>query len=223
VVVASVALIPLVWLRSLEKLAASALLANASILFGVGTVLYFDIQTDLEPHGDRGLVAADWSNFPLYYGSAVFSMEGIALVLPIENAMAEPEKFGRVLRNGCIGITFLLSGFGTFCYVSFGDKTADLITSNLPAESKMVLLMQVFYCVSLFFTYPIMLFPCLQVIETLGSCNCCTRGYAMAIPVEDMDEDEQEQEQEEEEEQEQEEEEQEEEAAASSGTAANFC
>ena len=56
------------------------------------------------------LIAADWGNFPLYYGSAVFSMEGIALVLPIENAMAEPEKFGRVLRNGCIGVTALLSG-----------------------------------------------------------------------------------------------------------------
>jgi len=24
--------------------------------------------------------------------------------------MAEPEKFGRVLRNGCIGVTALLSG-----------------------------------------------------------------------------------------------------------------
>ena len=58
-------------------------------------------------------------------------------------------------------------GFGTFCYVSFGDKTADLITSNLPSDNKMVVLMQVFYCVSLFFTYPIMLFPCLQVIENL--------------------------------------------------------
>ena len=36
VATASLALIPLVWLRSLEKLAASALLANASILFGIG-------------------------------------------------------------------------------------------------------------------------------------------------------------------------------------------
>ena len=57
--------------------------------------------------------------------------------------MAQPEKFDRVLRNGCVGVTMLLSGFGTFCYVSFGDKTADLITSNLPPDNKMVVLMQV--------------------------------------------------------------------------------
>jgi proton-coupled amino acid transporter len=175
VLVASFAVTPLVWLRSLEKLAASALLANASILFGIGTVLYFDMDVELQPHGDRGLTAADWAHFPLYYGSAVFSMEGIALVLPIENAMGEPVKFRQVLRNGCIGVTFLLAGFGTFCYVCFGDATEDLITLNLPADNNVVIAMQLFYCVSLFFTYPIMIFPCLQVLENFCGCGFCSR------------------------------------------------
>ena len=30
-----------------------------------GTVMYFDVQVDLKPHDDRGLVAADWGK--LFY------------------------------------------------------------------------------------------------------------------------------------------------------------
>ena len=33
-----------------------------------------------------------------YFGSAVFAMEGIALLLPVENAMAEPHLFPKVRR-----------------------------------------------------------------------------------------------------------------------------
>ena len=95
--------------------------------------------------------------------------------------MAEPAEFRQVLRNGCVGVTFLLAGFGTFCYVCFGDATEDLITLNLPANDTIVVIMQVFYCVSLFFTYPIMLFPCLEVLEGLCSCGCCSRHEREAV------------------------------------------
>jgi proton-coupled amino acid transporter len=84
-------------------------------------------------------------------------MEGIALLLPVENAMAEPEKFPEVLRNSCIGLDVLLSSFSTLGYVTFGTETADLITLNLPPSDKVVVLMQVLYSVSLFFTYPLMM------------------------------------------------------------------
>ena len=78
VVIASIFLTPLVCLRSIKKLSSSALLADAAILFGVGTVIYYDVLYDLAPHvDDRNLEAFKWNTFPLYYGSAVFSMEGI--------------------------------------------------------------------------------------------------------------------------------------------------
>ena len=48
---------------------------------------------------------------------------------------------------------------GTGCYLTFGDQTADLITLNLPPSENAVILMQLLYSVSLFFTYPLMMFP----------------------------------------------------------------
>jgi proton-coupled amino acid transporter len=162
VVVSAVALVPLVWLRTIEKLASSALLANVAILFGIVTVVAYDVKVGLQPnHGDRGLVAANWAGVPLYWGSAVFAMEGIALVLPVEHAMTDKTKFPAVLRNSCVALTLLLGGFASVCYVTFGDETEDLITMNLPPSDRAVVVMQLLYCVSLFFTFPLMLFPCL--------------------------------------------------------------
>ena len=70
-----------------------------------------------------------------------------------------------MLRNSCIGLGVLLGGFATFCYLTFGDATADLITLNLPPTDTVVVLMLLFYSVSLFFTYPLMIFPVTQILE----------------------------------------------------------
>lgn len=71
----------------------------------------------------------------------------------------------QVLRNSCIGLAMLIGGFATFCYLTFGDATADLITLNLPPSDTVVVLMQLLYSVSLFFTYPLMIFPVTQILE----------------------------------------------------------
>ena len=70
-----------------------------------------------------------------------------------------------MLRNSCIGLCVLIGGFSTFCYVTFGNATADLITLNLPPSDTVVVLMQLLYSLSLFFTYPLMIFPVTQILE----------------------------------------------------------
>ena len=72
------------------------------------------------------------TTFPTAFGSAVFSYEGIAMVLPLRNAMREPEHFGRVLNLGMIIVTSLYIGLGTIGYVTFGDSICGSITLNLP-------------------------------------------------------------------------------------------
>ena len=53
-------------------------------------------------------------DFALLIGTAVFSFEGIGLVIPITDAMAEPEKFPGALT----GVMFFL--MGTFQHVFCG-------------------------------------------------------------------------------------------------------
>jgi hypothetical protein len=117
----------------IEKLVLGVLLFHEFCRLCTGTVIVYDVQFDLKPHPDRGLVAFNWPNFPMYvkdccsaiavisschrdvadtmvrrphhrclhfryFGSAVFAMEGIALLLPVENAMAEPHLFPNVRK-----------------------------------------------------------------------------------------------------------------------------
>lgn len=62
-------------------------------------------------------------------------MEGIGVVLPIENEMAEPQKFlscPGVLNISMAIIVILYGTIGFFGYVHFGDIVKGSVTLNLP-------------------------------------------------------------------------------------------
>ena len=105
------------------------------------------------------------SSYPLFFGLAVSAFEGIGLVLPVEASMAQPERFPSVLRNLMIGFTTLYVIIGALGYMAFGDDTHSIIFMNLP-HSDLTLVTQVLYCVGLFFTYPVILFPATQIMES---------------------------------------------------------
>lgn len=97
--------LPLALIRDLAKLSTTALVADAFIL--VGLVYIFSSEASILI--EKG-VAADvklWNerDFPLFIGTAVFSFEGIGLVIPITDAMREPRKFPMVLTGVMIFLT----------------------------------------------------------------------------------------------------------------------
>lgn len=115
--------LPLVLIRNLAKLSTTALVADAFILAG----LIYIFGSEAAIMADRGHAdvaffnAKDW---PLLIGyvlardkwdasystsahrTAVFSFEGIGLVIPITDAMKEPRKFPKVLT----GVMLFLMG-----------------------------------------------------------------------------------------------------------------
>ena len=66
-----------------------------------------------------------------------------------------------------MAITTLYITFGAAGYLSYGPETRDIITLNLPNEGgfNFAVLVKVCLCISLFFTYPIMLFPVFSILE----------------------------------------------------------
>ncbi|KDN42603.1 hypothetical protein K437DRAFT_257786 [Tilletiaria anomala UBC 951] len=158
------AFLPLSLVRRIAKLSSTALIADVFILFGI----VYLFQHEIGLLATRGLADVKMFNshdFPLLIGTAVFTFEGIGLVIPITESMKEPERFPGVLSGVMVGITFLFGAAGALGYAAFGSKVQTVVITNLPQERKFVQAMQFLYSLAILLSTPLQLFPALSILE----------------------------------------------------------
>lgn len=120
-------------ITELKYLAPLSTIANICMAVGVTLTFYFAFQ-DLPDISERQYFGKP-SNLPLFFGTAIFAFEGIALVLPLKNAMKKPKLFARptgVLNLGMIFIASLFIVFGFVGYWKWGEGVRGTLTLNLP-------------------------------------------------------------------------------------------
>ena len=161
-----IVLIPLALIRNISKLGPAALLADAFILFGLVYIWYYDIATLASQGLNETVTLFNPRDFTLTVGSAIFTFEGIGLLLPIQSSMAQPENFSRLLYIVMIIITIIFTSIGALCYATFGDHTRIEIISNYPQSSKLVNAVQFLYSMAILVGTPVQLFPATRIIET---------------------------------------------------------
>ncbi|KAF2752734.1 hypothetical protein EJ05DRAFT_267444 [Pseudovirgaria hyperparasitica] len=160
-----VLLIPLALIRNISKLGPAALLADVFILIGLTYIWYFDIA-HLAQHGMHPTVELfNPSSFTLTIGSAIFTFEGIGLILPIQSSMKNPEHFSYLLYLVMLIITVIFTSVGVLCYATFGDQTKIQIISNFPQTDKLVNAVQFLYSMAVLVGGPVQLFPAVRIIE----------------------------------------------------------
>uniref|UniRef100_A0A182KBU4 Amino acid transporter transmembrane domain-containing protein n=1 Tax=Anopheles christyi TaxID=43041 RepID=A0A182KBU4_9DIPT len=120
-------------ITKLKFLSYCSLAANVFMTLGIGITFYYASQ-DLPPLAERHLVGR-LEQLPLFYGTAIFAFEGIALVLPLQNEMKHPADFGKpcgVLNIGSTFIILLFTSFGFAGYWRWGEAVQGSLTLNLP-------------------------------------------------------------------------------------------
>ncbi|KAI1363158.1 transmembrane amino acid transporter [Xylaria arbuscula] len=158
-------LIPLSYIRNISRLGFIAVFADACILIGVSYIYYYDIA-HLASHGmDSSVVFFNPSRYTLMIGSAIFTFEGIGLILPIKDSMAKPEHFEWLLGLIMFLITIIFTAVGALCYATFGKDTSIEIINNYPQTSKLVNAIQFLYSLAVLGGNPVQLFPALQILE----------------------------------------------------------
>ncbi|KII66157.1 Proton-coupled amino acid transporter 1 [Thelohanellus kitauei] len=89
--------------------------------------------------GENLKLIGDYRTLPLFFGTAMFAFEGIAVVsffliklLPVENATKNREGFFLVLdiSMGLVCVLYITSGF--LGYAAFGEEVRGSVTLNLP-------------------------------------------------------------------------------------------
>ncbi|XP_036369659.1 proton-coupled amino acid transporter 1 isoform X1 [Octopus sinensis] len=197
----SIFLIPYCFIRNLKTLAVFSLLANIITIIGL-VIIYQYIVQHLLPMSQVQLYTS-FSQLPMFFGIAVYSFEGISLVLPIENKMRNPQDFPGwtgILNLGMTIVVCLYASLGFYGYLSFADSIEGSITLNLPSNWWYTSV-KLLFAVSIFISYGIQFYVPMNLLsspirERFGSTKysqiidhalrviliCALTGFASCIP-----------------------------------------
>lgn len=155
--------IPLSLTRKIAKLSGTALIADLFIFLGLFYVFYhcsFVVAT--QGIADIVEFSSDWT---VFIGTAIFTYEGIGLLIPIQESMEEPSKFPFLLFAVMLTATVSFVVIGTIGYFAFGSETETVILLNFPKDSIIVSLIQFLYVTAILLSTPLQLFPAIRILE----------------------------------------------------------
>ncbi|KAI9739566.1 MAG: neutral amino acid transporter [Cirrosporium novae-zelandiae] len=156
--------LPMSLFRKIHKLSFTAYIADAFIFLGLFYLYYYDIAT-LVRFGQADIVNFNSRTWTSFIGTAIFTFEGIGLIIPIQESMKEPKKFPKVLAGVMVIITCLFVSLGWLGYAAFGSSTKTVILSNLPQDNKVVNGVQLMYSLAIMLSTPLQLFPAITIME----------------------------------------------------------
>lgn len=104
-------------------------------------------------HADH-LPLLNWEGLPIFFGVMTFSMEGIALVLPVKNSMQDQSKGSRFMFQITIGVQALYLVFGLTCALAMGRLTDEIIFHNFGTKYVFIFVIELIYSTSIFLSYP---------------------------------------------------------------------
>ncbi|RLN51132.1 hypothetical protein BBJ29_005616, partial [Phytophthora kernoviae] len=156
-------LLMLSWVRTLRRITPFSGI-------GIGIVFYYSIAYWQNPKMPRETtILADWAHLPEFYGTAVYSFEGIGLVLPIQNAMAQPERFPGILAICMLSILVLFLFIGEVPTIAFGRINNGSMTAVLHdyCEGWLVTMANVALAFACTLSFPIQFYPAIDVLERM--------------------------------------------------------
>ncbi|KAI7869561.1 transmembrane amino acid transporter protein-domain-containing protein [Spinellus fusiger] len=160
----SFAFIPLAMIRKIQRLSVFALIGDVFIVIGLGYLFYYDMR-ELVHVGSAPVVYWNPLHFPLFIGTAVFTFEGVGLVIPITESMKDPQKFPMVLKRALFFIALLFVSMSALSYLVFGDHVKTIILLNLPSKDPVVSSIQLLYSLAICLSIPLQLFPAIRIME----------------------------------------------------------
>ncbi|KAM3968329.1 proton-coupled amino acid transporter-like protein acs [Aphomia sociella] len=155
-------------IRNLKYLVPFSAIANVMLLIVFAITMYY-IFVDLPSVSEREIVA-DISQWPLFFSTVIFAMEGIGVVMPVENEMAKPQKFlgcPGVLNVSMVIVITLYGIFGFFGYLQFGDDVKGSITLNLPQDSIVAQTATLLMAIVIFLSFTLQFYVPMEMITRL--------------------------------------------------------
>ncbi|VVC37500.1 Amino acid transporter, transmembrane domain [Cinara cedri] len=139
--IAALFIVPFSMVRVMKYMVPFSSIANICLMAGALSIVCYmffidDISEILSPSEKPVYVVWPWSEWTLFAGSALFSMEGVGMLLHIENVMENPLELAgppSYTLHVSMLVTILANIFmGLFGYIKYGTKCKGNISLNLP-------------------------------------------------------------------------------------------
>ncbi|KAJ0179146.1 hypothetical protein K1T71_004858 [Dendrolimus kikuchii] len=128
-------LLPLTQITKLKYLVPFSAAANFVWLGSICICIYYCLRNT--PDISERNLATDITGIPTFISTCLFAMEGIGVVMPIENEMVKPQHFlgcPGVLNIAMSAIAILYGFVGFAGYLQFGEDVRGSLTLNLPKD-----------------------------------------------------------------------------------------
>ncbi|KAL7743361.1 hypothetical protein ACLKA6_008338 [Drosophila palustris] len=174
-------------MTNLKYISPVSMVANFALLFGLIATLTIAFSEGPMPSITERSYFTGGTQLSLFFGTALFSYEGIALVLPLRNSMGDPAKFTH--RFGVLNVTmffitaiFIFTGFVS--YLRWGDYVEGSITLNLEVEEVMSQVVKIVAALGVFFGYPIQFFVMMKILwPPVKRGYSCAQKYPITVQV----------------------------------------
>lgn len=121
--------------RKLKYLAPVSTLGNFISMASFAVLFYYIFREPLTLDGKEPYKSI--TEFPMFFGTVVFALEAIGVVMPLENEMKRPKAFGGttgILNRAMVLIIVMYISLGFAGYIKYGSKIQPTITVNLPED-----------------------------------------------------------------------------------------
>jgi len=156
-------------IKDLHSMAVFSFFAQFANLSAFAVVFWFDFEhygrVKFEPK------STSLSSVPFFMAVGIYCYEGAGMILSIEDSVAcsHRAKFRRLFVVTMVLVTLLYVSFGVAGFLSYGLETSPIITTNLPhgtgSSVDFAIVVKLLLCFALLFTYPVMLFPVVKLVE----------------------------------------------------------
>ncbi|KAJ8611567.1 hypothetical protein MRB53_037870 [Persea americana] len=159
-----VVFLPLSLYRNLNNISIVVYIADVFIVLGLIYLYYYGIAT-IVADGVSDIRLLNRSGWTLFIGTAIFTFEGIGLIIPIQDGMKKPQQLPAVLGVVMVIITIIFVSMGALSYAAYGSKTETVIILNMPQDNKVVNGVQFIYSLAILLSTPMQIFPAITILE----------------------------------------------------------
>lgn len=161
--------VPLCLVRRIEKFAFTYIFADVLILITAITILIFATIHIKEKGWKWGeeVPIINESTWLTMIGSAIYSFEGVGVVLPILDVCEDHSKFPKILFAVMVTNVVLYTIFGEYCLFVYGGvelKGKPLITMVLP-DNSIVYALKGIFCLNVIISISLCAFPANNICE----------------------------------------------------------